>query len=346
MAVAFSPSTAFRQWMTQLRVSWMGRKAQAIMGAFAKVVGDLTYDGMVQANLEHLPEYATPTSVGLIGSERQLDAGPAETTAQYASRLTNAVQLWRYAGTPLGMLVALHFAGFDNCVIVTQNGLAYTLSLPLPPLISGQQWNPASSLVVTQESPLAAPLTSSVTPTRSIPAGTPWFAFDGNTDFCSRFMVIFPGPLPSLFMTVGLATFSGTDTAAVVWNNAFSDATYHVQVGIPSVISGDADVSVVADLTTRTTTGMTLMASGAFTGTLTVIAWQTGANPFADLHPADLARLRNAIVKWKPAKATCLGVTAVVGGELWDYPFGLTWDGDSLTWDQSPSLAVQILGSV
>jgi hypothetical protein len=55
--------------------------------------------------------------------------------------------------------------------------------------------------------------------------------------------------------------------------------------------------------------------------------------------------MKGVIQKWKPAKSTCWGVTALLAGELWDYPFGLTWDGDSLTWDQPPSTTVQILGA-
>ena len=95
---------------------------------------------------------------------------------------------------------------------------------------------------------------------------------------------------------------------------------------------------------TAFSTSWPLVASWPFVGTVSVLAWQDGANPFADLHPADLRRLRDTITKWKPAKATCVGVTAVVAGELWDFPIGLTWNGDSLPWDPPASSAVQVLG--
>jgi hypothetical protein len=308
----------------------MGPKAQAIMGAFAQVAGDLTDDWMVRTILEQFPEYASAQSIGLIASERQLDGGPQETTAQLASRTTQAAILWKYAGTPLGMLLALHYAGFDNAVIVQQNGLAFQLQLPLPaiPLISGQAWQPQTSLIVTQCDTLATALTSSVTPSRSIPAGTPWFMFDSNTDFCSRFAILFPGPLPSYFMTVGRATFSNTDSAPVVWNNVFPDTTYVVSPGPPVVTDGGGPVTVFADNTTKTTTGITIRASAAFTGYVDVHAWQAGANPFADLHPIDLQRLKNIIAKWKPKKASCVGAYAISSGRVLGWPVRNIGGGD------------------
>jgi hypothetical protein len=337
-------SNDFESWMAGLAAN-QGPARQRIIKAFASVLGDKSVEWMTWANLEHLPAYASDQSIALIASERQLDTATGEAASSIAQRAPFWLQLAKFSGSGLGILLGLHFSGFDGAILIQQNGRALSLTLPLPPFVLGQTWDPTPNLVVTACNPLVLALTSSVTPGRSIPAGTPWFAFDSDTDFCSRFTVLFPGPLPSQFMTVGLATFTATDTASVTWNNAFADATYQVQPGIPTITDGGGPVSVVADLTTRTTTGVQLLASGSFTGTVSVLAWQTGANPYADLHPADVSRLRTTLLKWKPAKATCVNVVAIVAGELWDYPFGLTWDGDSLTWDQSPSSTVQVLGS-
>jgi hypothetical protein len=292
-----------------------------------------------------MPLQASSTAVGLIASERQLDTVPGEATATIAARATQWIQLGKFAGSPLGILLGLHFSGFDGALVVQQNGASYQLTLPLPTIVPGQPWDPTPNLVRTSCSALPATLTSSVNPTRSIPAGTPWFAFDMNTDFCSRFAVLFPGPaLPSYFMTWARATFTNTDAAAITWNNPFPSGSYNIMPGLPTVTSG-GPVTVHADPATQTSAGVTIRASGAFTGTVDVLASQVGANPFADLHPGDLLRLQNTIKKWKPARALCVGVTAMIGGELWDYPFGLTWDGDSLTWDQAPSTSVQVLGA-
>lgn len=340
--MSFQPSTLFQSWASQLRIKWMSFKGRAHVMAYAAVLGDWTTDWMTAALLERMPLTASSTALALIASERQADTYPGEPAATLAPRLTQWMLLWRYAGTPLGLLLGLHFSGFDGALLIQQNGVTWQLKLPLPTIVPGQPWDPSPNLVTSSCPQLALALTSSVTPTRSIPAGTPWFYFDSNTDFCSRFAVLFPGPLmPPSFMTWGVATFAGADSAPVVWNNAFPSTSYCIQVG--AVTTPDF-VAVTADGSTQTQTGVTLRASAAFTGTVDVLAYQSGANPFADLHPSDLSRLRSVIVKWKPARATCFNVTALIGGELWDYLFGLTWDGDSLLWDQ-PASSVQILGA-
>ena len=73
-----------------------------------------------------------------------------------------AVQIAKFDGSPLGVLLGLHFSGFDNAVLVQQNGRAYQLTLPLPAFTS--TWDPTPNLVVTNLDVLVAPLTSSVTP--------------------------------------------------------------------------------------------------------------------------------------------------------------------------------------
>jgi hypothetical protein len=59
------------------------------------------------------------------------------------------VPLSKFYGRPLGILLGLHYAGFDNAVLVQQNGRAYQLTLPLPTLIVGQPWDPTPNLVIT-----------------------------------------------------------------------------------------------------------------------------------------------------------------------------------------------------
>jgi hypothetical protein len=323
----FPASTRYRSWARRLRLSIMGAKGKAILGAFATVIGDKTLDWATQANLEHMPEFASPESVGLIGSERQLEQGPNELLADYAYRLMFATQLWRFAGTPLGILIALHFAGFDGAVLVQQNGVAYQLTLPLPPFIAGQTWDPSSSLVRTATSMLDVGLTSSVTPPtslaagRAIPSGNSWWTFDSDTDFCSRFAVLLPGPLGSAFMTWARATFTGTRSAVATWNNAFNDTAYSILSGAITIATvGDGIVSTWVDGSTKTAANVTVRASDDFNGSVELVAYPTGANPFVNLNGVNLSRLKTAITKWKPQKATCVGVYALLQGHFIGWP--------------------------
>jgi hypothetical protein len=303
----------------------MGANAQRIFGGFAAALGDKTVDWCQQAVLEHLPQYASdPQSIALEADDRQLDTYPGEPTANIAARAPYWLEIHKFRGRGLGLLLGLHFAGFDGAVIVQQNGRALQLTLPLP-TFSGN-WDPTPNLVVTACSQLGVGLTSSVkpptvsSPGRSIPAGTPWWEFDSNTDFCSRFAILFPGTLPSYFLTTGRATFTGASSAALTWNNAFPSSSYCIGIGPAVITDGGGGVTINADGTTQTASGITLNASAAFTGYVDCMAWQVGSNPFADLHPADLQRLQNVIAKWRPAKATCVGVYALVAGKFMAWP--------------------------
>src|SRR3954471_19344202 len=160
--MGFAASTLWQSWAQRLRLSVLGRKGRPFYSAIAKLVGDMTLDWGQAANLEHFPEAASATSLGLIGSERQLDQGVNESLNDFALRLMFATQQWRLAGTPIGLLIALHFAGFDNVVIVQQNGRAYQLQLPLPLFVLGQTWDPTPNLIRTATSQLDVALASSV----------------------------------------------------------------------------------------------------------------------------------------------------------------------------------------
>lgn len=330
-------SSRYEAWVTGFKAV-QGTIRKRIFGAFASVLGDKSIEWMTQANLEHLPSFSSDQGVALIASGRQLDTAAGEAVSSIAARAPYWLQLARFSGSGPGVLLGLHFSGFDGAVLVQQNGLALSLTLPLPPFVLGQAWDPTPNLVITPCSPLVTALTSSVTPTRSIPAGTPWFAFDSNTDFCSRFAVIFPSPLSSVFSKVtGRATFTNSASASMAWSSTLISSSYYPRIGLPIVIDGGSNVAVDADGTSLSTTAVTVNADAPFTGYVDGVA--VGA-----LSTTDLQRMLTTVAKWRPSKATCFGIFAIVGAEMWDYPPGLTWDGDSNTWDQGGSV-VQISGS-
>lgn len=249
--MGFQASTLFQSWASSLRIKWLSFKGRAQALAYATVLGDWTVDWMIGALLERMPLQASATALALIASERQLDVAPSEATSSIAQRATQWIQLGKYVGTPIGILLGMHFAGFEGGVFAQQNGIAYQLQLPLPAIVAGQPWDPTPNLIRVPCDVLAVALTSSVTPPtmaqagRSIPAGNSWFTLDSNTDACSRFAILFPTP-PSNF-------------------------------------------------------------------------------PFSS---SDQSRLVNLITKWRPARATCTGITVVTTGQAFGWPVQ-TWGARS-----------------
>ena len=313
----------FERFTRALRPSWLkGPKGKAIMGSFARVLGDLSVAWADFAQQQHHPQLALSEALPLIGSERLLPQGPHETDASYAIRLTGAVQAWQRAGTPLGLLSALHWGGFPNAVIVQQNGLGFSFSSPPPAGV-----DPLSLFVVTPLSTLIAPLHSDKNLARSIPAGNSWWTFDSNTDLCSRFWILFP-TVADAFVTWGTATFTGVEDGINVpwptatWNNPFSDTTYSISPGCPEIDSNGI-VAVNADASTKTKTGVQIVSSAPFVGTVRVLAYAAGTNPFCSPSSAALTRLRNIVKLWRPAKATCVGAYVLVRGSFMGWPVRL-----------------------
>jgi hypothetical protein len=175
----------YETWASRLRAPWL---TGSLGKGLAAVIGDLFLDWARAGTLEHLPTYASdPSSLALLASERQLEPGPSEAASDFARRLTYFKQQWQSAGTALGMLVQLYFEGFAGAVVVQQNGLAFQLSAA-PDLA-----DPAASLVVTPLAPRPVD-------------GHPWWRFDNDDAWCSRFAVLFPpgAPDPGLGATTNL----------------------------------------------------------------------------------------------------------------------------------------------
>jgi hypothetical protein len=302
----------FEKWVRRLRLAWMGSIAAAIWAAFAAILGDRAANWARRAQLEHLPEKALdPQSLSLIGSERQLDQGVDETDAAYATRLTHAVDYWRLAGTAKGLLLQLYFAGYTDAVLIQQNGKSYRLD-------TLDADDPTQTDVIKEDGPeLIAPLTShtnaSATP---IPAGEPWYTFDGDIEHCSRFAVLLPTQ-PDFWRHEGVATFTDDETASVTWSQAFPSTTYNTMIG---TWQGEEFVELAIPPTSKTTTGATVQATDTCTGTVAVLAWAADENPLCCPTDEALAQIRRVIQLWRPAKALCVGIYAIVRGRCFDYP--------------------------
>lgn len=322
----------FEKWVKGLRISWLkGAKAQAIMGGFVRVMGDLSAAYAERAQEQHFPLLCEDEALPLIGSERTIPQGQSETNANFKQRVMNAIPQRQRTETPLGLLTALHYGGFPGAVLVQQNGRAYQLDDPDEPYAI----NPTQTIAALGGNPNLS----------GAAAGHAWWTFDDDVDWCSRFAVLFDGVNDRAFRELALVTFDGTEDGSVAhpwpraeWSEPFIDTTYITVPGPPVTSSGPVSVWCVSDAT-KTVTSITVEASGPFVGTVPVLAWPVGANPFAWLSAAKLARLRNIILDWKPARTKCMGIYALISGELWDWPVG-TWDEAGGVWGPPSEVVV------
>jgi hypothetical protein len=303
--------TFFEDWITRLRMSWMGDAAQRIFGGFG-ALADKGRRWAQQANVEHLPLKASAASLPLIGADRRMPRGLFESEATYRLRLTQAIPQWTYAARPLGLLMALHYAGFENAILVQQNGRAFQLADAGPV-------NPEQAITSLGGNPRLN--------------GHPWWTFDADDGWCSRFAILFTAS--PAFTTWATATFDNSDEATAVWNKPFDDANYETLTGMPVTTGPPVTVGVVAS--SKTAADILVQASGPFTGTVTLFAYPTGANPFAWLSFGDLARLKSTILTWRGGKQKCMGVYVLVQGKFWGWPvmtFG-DWKAAGRKWGGS-----------
>lgn len=328
-----TPKT-YEEWWLGLgaAVPWLagGENGQAYAGTVPAVL-DSYKQLMRDARNVAYPDFAPSDALKYLGNDRRLFQGSNETEANFRARLKTPWDQWVRAGTWLGLLVQLYWYGITNAVIVQQNGKAATLTGA--PVV-GEDPTPLYSFTDTAE--LSTVLTSASSPYRTVPVGLPWFQLDLNSDFCSCFSIIIPS-WP--FAALTSATFSGTDNVSVTWPVPFPSSVYAVIVGPP----GD-EVIVEPDGVTRTTTGVTVRASAPWSGTVPVIAFALGVNPFNLWSSSSSGVLKNIIKNFGPS-AACKGVyTIQTGGRTWDYfPPGTTWDGGTYpTWDTNTT--AQIIG--
>jgi hypothetical protein len=182
-----NPST-FTEWWQNLPIPWLVSGSNGTNEAMAN---GTVMDGQVslvkQAAKVTMPGQAPTDALPHIGGDRGLVQGPTETNNNFITRLKTAWDDWSRAGTALELLVQIYWAEFAGAVIVTQNGLSYTLSGNPTAGV-----DPTGLLTIANTSVLPKDLVPTPPSTHTIPAGTPWWVFDSLTDFCSRFAVIFP----------------------------------------------------------------------------------------------------------------------------------------------------------
>jgi hypothetical protein len=318
------PNT-YVEWLTGLSIPWLtATNGLNELRSYGSVI-DGGVVSLTDAVKARFPDYAATDALGEIGNDRLLLRGPSETDENYATRLKYAWDDWARAGTFLELLVQLHWTGFEGAVIAQQNGLVFSLSAAPT---AGE--DPTPLLVVNTPTTINS-LTSMTSPSQPVvPAGSNWWTIDQSTEFGSRFVVLLPVGATWL-MTYGTATFTASAGTTLTWNKPLeSGLSYSYIIGNPTITDGSGGVVVSMDPSTVTTTGAAVNASDAFTGSVTVIAFPTGTNPFFNLSATGLGVLQSVIRTWRPARGTCLRVVVWQQGRVWGYPTTLTWG--SGTW--------------
>lgn len=195
--------TSITEWLQNLPIPWLvaGLNGTADVTSYGTVI-DQQIALTKLAIKARFPDDAPADALVHIGHERGLIqggsiAGSSESNADFATRLKTAWDTaWPYAGTPLAILLQLYYSlSYTNVAIVQQNGLVYTLTTP-------PNADPTTSLVISNADLLTAPAAPQPPATKTIPVGNPWWRFDDNTDFCSRFAVIFGSPLPASWTSI------------------------------------------------------------------------------------------------------------------------------------------------
>lgn len=299
---------SYEIFLQSIKSKWLqGPNAQAWQGAWGLLLDD-QIDRIKQSVKARFPDYAPSDALPAIGDERQLDRGPFESDTSYIGRLKKAWDVWPFAGTPTGLMVALYYGGFTNVVLVQQNGLYYTFEGPPDP------------------SDYTLGLSIGDLGTNPVMTGSPpWWTFDARLDFCSRYAILLPGPAAGTqYQIAGVATFTGVEDGTVAnpwptvyWTGEFPDTSYSVMTGGITVTDGQGDIAAWVPPELKAQSSCQVAASAPFSGTVDVLAYFAGTNPFGTI---DLNRIRSIIRKWGRAAATCKSISVQVYGDFIGWP--------------------------
>lgn len=181
----------YRDYAISISPTWLrNAKGEVFMRSMGDVKDSLI-DRTKAAVMVRFPSFAPDDGLARIGDERQMPRSIGETRAQYASRLRGAWDAWKWAGTPTGLLRALWWAGYQNCMLVIRLGKAYSLDGDLNVVVTDLP-------SVTFTSPL-------------------W----------NTFRVFFPSPLPASWVSGGIPSTSSDEANGIrniirKWKPAFA----------------------------------------------------------------------------------------------------------------------------
>lgn len=340
----------FREYMKEYCPPWL----QGANGlAWVRALGDVK-DGMTAALKERvaarfpirpdassLPAIAPTGALEALGREQQMPRALGESDAEYAARLADAFDIWSYAGTAYGLLLALKAAGFGTARVCIAKSRRYHLD--------------ASGALVVE----------------TLPAGA-WCTEPLPAPFWSRFVVLFDaatglpadwygtpvfyglGTMQKLFDPIGTSAQNPTVFIDETTTNTPSPSIADVRVRIPSPVAdasmgfayeysldggttwlagADASDTAIPPSFHQLTTlgsglgdpiGLGIQFADGDTGFYSgdeVYKWPLLFTPSIVVPGEEALRmqgLRQHIAKWKAAASTCVGIVIVEAGYCFD----------------------------
>ncbi len=163
-------SANYASYLATAGPSWLQRtNGVAYLGAIGATLDQCIawYKDGVKASFPGLAgQNGDALALSYLGDEIGMPRGPSESLADYGERLRKAWEVWPWAGTALGLLLALETQGYDANngapVVIQQARYAFTLTAADP------------------SQPPVAPETRLVRTTLGATMGEPGWNFDGN----------------------------------------------------------------------------------------------------------------------------------------------------------------------
>ncbi len=118
---------------------WAGPTGDAWNSALGSLQDQQVADAKLAVKAR-FPSLAPTDALPLIGQDRVIERGPAETDADYAARLKTAFDAWRWAGTATGLQTyVLAPAGYTNTRLISNRDWAGTFG-GTPPDGATSKW--------------------------------------------------------------------------------------------------------------------------------------------------------------------------------------------------------------
>jgi hypothetical protein len=125
-----------------------GDAGRAFLEAFG-AMKDAQVARAKEAVKARMPGVCPADALAILGGERGIDRGLTESEESFRSRVRSAWDVWRWAGTPYGLLLAFYWAGYrptsGKVVLQTQGGKQHELRADFDPAVH----TPENAIVVT-----------------------------------------------------------------------------------------------------------------------------------------------------------------------------------------------------